>query len=56
LGTNEFALDFRKNGLFRWVDVGIDLYERMGRIYAKSSSRYQLERFPSKACQKAVID
>ena len=25
-GTNEFALDFHKNGLYRRVDVGIDPY------------------------------
>ena len=26
-GTNEFALDFHKNGLYRRVDVGIDPYK-----------------------------
>ena len=29
-GTNEFALDFHKNGLYRRVDVGIDPYDRSG--------------------------
>ena len=28
LGIIEFALDFRKNGLYRRVDVGIDPYEK----------------------------
>ena len=30
LGTTDFALDFRKNGLFRRVDVGIEPYEYPG--------------------------
>ena len=30
LGTIEFALDFRKIGLYRQVDVGIDPYEPYG--------------------------
>ena len=29
---NEFALDFRKNGTFRRVDVGIDPYEFFGNL------------------------
>ena len=28
-GTNEFALDFHKNGLYRRVDVGIDPYAQL---------------------------
>ena len=32
LGTIEFALDFRKNGAYCRVDVGIDPYEHPGRM------------------------
>ena len=32
MGTNEFALDFRKIGLYRRVDVGIDPYELFGNL------------------------
>ena len=31
-GTNEFAGDFRKNGLYRRVDVGIDPYAKSKRF------------------------
>ena len=32
LGIIEFALDFRKNGLYRRVDVGIAPYEEEGAL------------------------
>jgi hypothetical protein len=32
LGTNEFAEEFRKNGAYCRVDVGIDPYELPGRL------------------------
>ena len=36
LGTNGFALDFHKNGLYRRVDVGIDPYEPPGKFPKKN--------------------
>ena len=35
LGTAEFALGFRKNGLYCRVDVGIDPYEHPRKISEK---------------------
>ncbi len=34
-GTIEFALDFRENGFYRRVDVGIDPY-KLPRVYLKT--------------------